>query len=229
MVELRRTSATTTMGFIFLRSCFMDFIFFVVLVVGSSDFLRSLIHLGLSLRLDDLEQIQEEGRWWFRENGARSRPKWSSISDWPLSLLFGFSFFLFFFCFWVVGLIMIWLWWGYGSWLVDCGWGGGGAKLWVLIVVVVEWVAMLHGFQFFFFFWLWVSFDFGLLVVWKMRGIFGLDSKDLIGFGCVTENFELYLQMLCSWGKDSMVRVFYLCYVWFLIKLCFSNVWVWGR
>ena len=25
-----------------------------------------------------------------------------------------------------------------------------------------------------------------------------MDSDDLIGFGCVTENFELYLQMLCS-------------------------------
>ena len=95
MVELRRTSATTTMGFIFLRSCFMGFIFlwfwlwvhliFVVLVVDSYDFFRSRIHLGLSLRLDGLEQIQEEGWRWFRENVARSRPlsrpKWSSILD----------------------------------------------------------------------------------------------------------------------------------------------------
>ncbi|KAL0000479.1 hypothetical protein SO802_014260 [Lithocarpus litseifolius] len=82
------------MGFIFLRSCFMGFMFlwfwlwvhliFVVLVVGSFDFLRSRNRLSLSLRLGSLEQIQEEGRWWFRENGARSRPssrpKWSSIS-----------------------------------------------------------------------------------------------------------------------------------------------------
>ena len=60
----------TAIGFIFLHSCFMGFIFFVVLVMGSSDFLRSHIRLGLSLHLCGLEQIQEEGRRWFRENGA---------------------------------------------------------------------------------------------------------------------------------------------------------------
>ena len=60
----------TAIGFIFLRSCFMGFIFFVVLVVGSSDF-----HCSRSrLDLGNLEQLQEEGRRWFRENGARSRP-----------------------------------------------------------------------------------------------------------------------------------------------------------
>ena len=130
-------------GFHFRSFLLHGFHFFVVLVMGSFDFLCSRIHLGLSLRLDGLEQIQEEGWRWFRENGAwsrpSSRPKWSSILDWPLSLLHGFSFFLFFFCFWVVSLIMIWLWWGYGLWLVvvvDCGRGGGGAKLWVLIAVV---------------------------------------------------------------------------------------------
>ena len=68
-------------GFHFPSFLLYGFHFFVILVVDSSDFLRSLIHLGLSLRLDDLEQIQEEGRRWFRENGARSRTKWSSISD----------------------------------------------------------------------------------------------------------------------------------------------------
>ena len=68
-------------GFHFLSFLFHGFHFFVVLVVGSSDFLCSHICLGLSLRFDDLEQIQEEGWQWFRENGARSWPKWSSISD----------------------------------------------------------------------------------------------------------------------------------------------------
>ena len=103
--------------------------------MGSYDFLRSCICLGLSLRLDHLEQIQEEGRRWFRENGARSRPlsqpKWSSISA-SVSAGGGFLFFLFFFCFWVVGfdndLIMVGLWvvacGGYGlwAWWWWCGW-----------------------------------------------------------------------------------------------------------
>ena len=52
--------------------------------MGSFDFLHSCIRLGLSLRLGGLEQIQEESRRWFRENGAQSRPsprpKWSLIS-----------------------------------------------------------------------------------------------------------------------------------------------------
>ena len=60
----------TVIGFIFLRSCFMGFIFCVVLVMGSSDFLHFHIRLGLSLHLCGLEQIQEEGQQWFRENGA---------------------------------------------------------------------------------------------------------------------------------------------------------------
>ena len=72
-------------GFHFPSFLFHGFHFFVVLVVGSFDFLCSRIHLGLSLRLDGLEQIQEEGWRWFRENVARSRPlsrpKWSSILD----------------------------------------------------------------------------------------------------------------------------------------------------
>ena len=56
---------STAMGFIFLHSCFMGFIFlwfwlwvhliFVVLVVVSSDFLCSRIYLGLSLCLGGLE------------------------------------------------------------------------------------------------------------------------------------------------------------------------------
>ena len=66
------------------------FHFFVVLVVGSFDFLHSHIRLGLSLHLSDLEQIQEEGRRWFRENGTRSWPssrlKWSSISAFARSV-----------------------------------------------------------------------------------------------------------------------------------------------
>ena len=41
-----------------------------------------------------------------------------------------------------------------------------------------------------------------------MRGIFGLDSKDLIGFGCVTENLELYLQMLCSCVCEEKIQWF---------------------
>ena len=237
-------------GFHFLSFLLHGFHFFVVLIMGSSDFLCSRICLSLSLRLDDLEQIQEEGWWWFRENGARSRPlsrsrsrplsrsrsrplsrpKWSSISDWPLSFLHGFSFFLFIFCFWIVGLIMIWLWWGYGLWgywlwlvvVMDCGRGGGGAELWVLIVVVVEWVATLRRFQFFFFpFWSWILFDFGLLVIWKMRGIFGLDSEDLICFGCVTENFELYLQMLCSCVREEKIQCLYF---WSMLCLIFNKM-----
>ncbi|KAK7837796.1 hypothetical protein CFP56_020773 [Quercus suber] len=59
----------------------MGFIFYNILFLiswVSSDFLRSRIRLG------SLEQIQEEGRRWFRKNGAQSRPpsrpKWSSIS-----------------------------------------------------------------------------------------------------------------------------------------------------
>ena len=53
---------STAMGFIFLHSCFMGFIFlwfwlwvhliFVVLVVDSYDFFRSRICLGLSLGVD---------------------------------------------------------------------------------------------------------------------------------------------------------------------------------
>ena len=205
IVELRRTSTTIAMSFIFLRSCFMGFIFFflvwfwlwvhlifVVLVMGSSDFLRFRIHLSLSLRLslslhlDGLDQIQEEGRRWFRENEARSRPsswpKWSLISDWPLSLLHGFSFFLFFFlllgCGFDNDLIMVGLWVAaYGGcglwarwwwcWVVGSDSGGGG------VGGNTSWVSF---FFFFFASWLCVLFDFDLLVVWKMRGIFGLDS-----------------------------------------------------
>ena len=79
-------------GFRFLSFLLHGFHFFVVLIMGSSDFLCSRICLGLSLRLDGLEQIQEEGWWWFRENGARSR------IDHYLCFM-GFLFFLFFFCF----------------------------------------------------------------------------------------------------------------------------------
>ena len=39
-----------------------------------------------------------------------------------------------------------------------------------------------------------------------MRGIFGPDSEDLIGFGCVIENFELYLQMLCSCVREEKIQ-----------------------
>ena len=41
-----------------------------------------------------------------------------------------------------------------------------------------------------------------------MKGFFGLDSKDLIGFGCVTENFELCLQMLCSCVREEKIQWF---------------------
>ena len=41
-----------------------------------------------------------------------------------------------------------------------------------------------------------------------MRGIFGPDSEDLIGFGCVIENFELYLQMLCSCVREEKIQWF---------------------
>ena len=87
-------------GFHFPSFLLYGFHFFVVLVVGLSDCLRSLIHLGLSLRLDDLEQIQEEGRRWFRENGAQSWPKWSSILAF-VSAGGGFLFFFFAFGLWV--------------------------------------------------------------------------------------------------------------------------------
>ena len=46
-----------------------------------------------------------------------------------------------------------------------------------------------------------------------MKGIFGLDSEDLIGFGYVTKNFELYLQMLCSCVREENIQwlVFLIC------------------
>ena len=46
-----------------------------------------------------------------------------------------------------------------------------------------------------------------------MRGIFGPDSEDLIGFGCVIENFELYLQMLCSCVREEKIQ-------WFVFLIC---------
>ena len=178
------------MSFIFLRSCFMGFIFFfflvwfwlwvhlifVVLVMGSSDFLRFRIHLSLSLRLslslhlDGLDQIQEEGRRWFRENGARSRPsswpKWSLISDWPLSLLHGFSFFLFLFlllgCGFDNDLIMVGLWVvAYGGcglwarwwwcWVVGSDNGGGG------VGGNTSWVSFFFCFLVVCFIWFWLA------------------------------------------------------------------------
>ena len=88
----------------------------MVLVVGSSDFLRSHICLG------GLEQIQEEGRRWFRENGARSRPKWSSISA-SVSADGGFLFLLLG-CGFDNDLIMV------GLWVVSCGGFGLWAWWW---------------------------------------------------------------------------------------------------
>ena len=50
------------MGFNFLWFWLWVHLIFVVLVVGSFDFLRSRIRLGFSLHLNGLEQIQEEGQ-----------------------------------------------------------------------------------------------------------------------------------------------------------------------
>ena len=202
IVELRRTSTTIAMSFIFLRSCFMGFIFFfwcgfgcgfiwflwfwlwvhLISFVFASISVLAFASVSASISTDwtrfrkradgGLERMELDLGLRLGQNGA-----WSQIDHYLCFM--GFLFFFSFFCFWVVGLIMIWLWWGYGLWLmvvVDCGRGGGGAELWVLIVVVVEWVATLLGFHFFFASWLCVLFDFDLLVVWKMRGIFGLDS-----------------------------------------------------
>ena len=80
--------------------------------MGSSDFLCSRICLGLSLRLDGLEQIQEEGWWWFRENGARSRIDHYLCFMGFLFLLLG--------CGFDNDLIMV------GLWAVACG----GCGLW---------------------------------------------------------------------------------------------------
>ena len=171
------------MGFIFLHSCFMGFIFlwfllwvhwiFVVLVLGSSDF-----HCSRSrLDLGSLEQLQEEGRWWFRENGARSRPP-------PGPLMIVKSLFLS--LFWstmvvVVGLVTLlaWVCWliggfgdefgGFGDWLVGWIFGlvGGVVVVWLCWSVVVG-----SGFDFGFdcvflgLLWLvsWSGFDLGWLV-----------------------------------------------------------------
>ena len=87
----------------------------MVLVVDSSDFLRSRIYLGLSLPFDGLKQIQEEGRRWFRENRARSRPPSRP------AVVFFFSFlFLLLGCGFDNDLIMV------GLWVVACG----GCGLW---------------------------------------------------------------------------------------------------
>ena len=86
----------------------------MVLVVGSSDFLRSHICLGLNLCLSGLEKIQEEGWRWFRENGARSWPP-----SWPAVVLFFSFLFLLLGCGFDNDLIMV------GLWVVACG----GAEL----------------------------------------------------------------------------------------------------
>ena len=87
----------------------------MVLVVDSSDFLRSRIYLGLSLPFGGLKQIQEEGRRWFRENRARSRPPSRP------AVVFFFSFlFLLLGCGFDNDLIMV------GLWVVACG----GCGLW---------------------------------------------------------------------------------------------------
>ena len=87
----------------------------MVLVVDSSDFLRSRIYLGLSLPFDGLKQIQEEGRRWFRENRARSRPPSRP------AVVFFFSFlFLLLGCGFDNDLIMV------GLWVVRSNNGGGG-------------------------------------------------------------------------------------------------------
>ena len=103
------------MGFIFLWFWLWVHLIFVVLVVDSSDFLRSRIYLGLSLYLGGLEQIQEEGRRWFRENGARSRPR-----SRPVVVLFFSFLFLLLGCGFDNDLIMV------GLWVVACG----GCGLW---------------------------------------------------------------------------------------------------
>ena len=91
----------------------------MVLVVGSSDFLRSRIRLSLNLRLGGLEQIQEEGWRWFRENGARSWPPSRS------AVVFFFSFlFLLLGCGFDNDLIMV------GLWVVACGGCGSWAWWW---------------------------------------------------------------------------------------------------
>ena len=103
------------MGFIFLWFWLWVHLIFVVLVVGSFDFLRSRIYLGLSLRLGGLEQIQEEGRRWFRENRARSQPPSQLV------VVFFFSFlFLLLGCGFDNDLIMV------GLWVVGSNNGGGG-------------------------------------------------------------------------------------------------------
>ena len=142
------------------------------------------------------------------QNGAQSR----------IDHYLCFMGFLFFFSFFGFGfdndLIMV------GLWVVACGGCGLWVRWWWCWVVGSDsgggggvggnasWVS-----NFFFAFWLWVLCDFGLLVVWKMRGIFGLDSKDLIGFGCVIENFEIYLQMLCSCVLEEKIQ-------WFVFLTC---------
>ena len=133
---------------------------------------------------------------------------------------------------------MIWLWWGYGLWLVvvvDCGRGGSGAELWVLIVVMVEWVATLRGFQFFYFYFF-CFLVVGFIWFWLASGLknkrdFWSRFKGFNWFWMYNWKFWTTFTnvvFLCSWGKDSMVRVFDSYYVWFLIKWCFSNIWGWG-
>ena len=91
----------------------------MVLVVDSSDFLRSRIYLGLSLPFSGLKQIQEEGRRWFRENRARSQPPSQPV------VVFFFSFlFLLLGCGFDNDLIMV------GLWVMACGGCGLWARWW---------------------------------------------------------------------------------------------------
>ena len=163
------------------------------------------------------------------------RPKWSSISDWPLSLLHGFSFFSFLLlllgCGFDNDLIIV------GLWVVACG----GCGLWVRCWVVgsdsvgsgvggnASWVS-----NFFFFFCFLIV---GFIWFWLASGL--KNERDFWsrfkGFNwfwmCNWKFWNIFTNVvfLYSWGKDSMVRVFDPCYVWFLIKLCFSNIWGWVR
>ena len=127
MVELRRTSATITMGFIFFRSCFMGFIFlwfwlwvhlisFVLTSVSVSASVSTVWSRSRKRAGSGLERMELD----LGQNGAQSQ----------IDHYLCFMGFLFFFSFFAFGcgfdndLIMV------GLWAVACGGCGLWARWW---------------------------------------------------------------------------------------------------
>ena len=210
MVELRRTSATTAMGFIFLRSCFMGFIFMwfwlwvhlisfvlasvLVLASVSAVWSKSKKRAGGGLERMELDLSLYPGLGLhLSQNGAQSRPP-------PSPLMIAKSLFLSFF--WstmvLVGLVTLlaWVCWlisGFGDWFSGFGdW-------------LVGWIFGLVG---------------GVVVVWLCWSVvvgFGF----YFGFDCV--GLGLIWVWLCFSG---FVVIGFLIWVWFEL-VCLLGLWVW--